>query len=263
VSRRALIGSTGFVGGNLARQADFDDCYHSRNAGEMAGRRYDLVVCAGAPGWRWLANREPDADRANLERLMRDLATVRADRVLLISSIDVYPRPVEVDESTPIDPDAGQPYGRHRFALERFVGERFATTVVRLPGLFGPGLKKNVVFDLLHGKPTDGLSGASRQQYYDAGRLWKDLERALALGLDLVNFATEPVAVGDIARHAFGIEYPPVRPDAEVARYDLRSRHAEAFGGRGWYFEDRATVLDRLAAFVASEGWRRPGEVES
>ena len=47
--KTALIGSTGFVGGNLQRQAAFDDGYHSRNIESLAGKSYDLIVCAGAP----------------------------------------------------------------------------------------------------------------------------------------------------------------------------------------------------------------------
>src|SRR5688500_7998318 len=127
----------------------FDDGFHSRDVDSIAGRRYSLLVCAGAPAEKWRANQDPDADRASLGRLTGALQHVQADRVVLVSTVDVYPAPIAVDESTPIDAESGQPYGRHRLALERFVQQRFATTVLRLPGLYGPGIKKNVIFDLL------------------------------------------------------------------------------------------------------------------
>src|SRR5947209_18546431 len=100
---RALIGYTGLVGGTLLRQTRFDDLYNRGNIESIAGRSYDLLVCAGAPAQKWLANREPGPDRANLERLMTALATVKARQVVLISTVDVWPIPVDVDEGSRID----------------------------------------------------------------------------------------------------------------------------------------------------------------
>lgn len=258
MSRRALIGVTGFVGGNLQRQLGFDDGYHSRDIATIAGKRYDLLVCAGAPAEKWRANQDPEGDQASLDRLIAALHTVEAGRVVLISTVDVYPVPVAVDEDTALAADAGQPYGRHRLALERTVRARFPeTTVLRLPGLFGPGIKKNVIFDLLHGRPVDALAPESTHQYYDLGRLGRDLETALAAGLPLVNLATEPVTVAAIASAGFGLTLPP-QPARAPVHYDMRTRHAAAFGGRGHYLEERAAVLAGIRAFVESQGWRRP-----
>src|SRR5438132_8679966 len=116
----ALIGYTGFVGSTLLRQTRFDDLYNRGNIESIAGRSYDLLVCAGAPAQKWLANCEPEPDRANLERLMAALATVKARQVVLISTVDVLLVPVDVDESAVIDMVSQQPYGRHRYELERF-----------------------------------------------------------------------------------------------------------------------------------------------
>jgi nucleoside-diphosphate-sugar epimerase len=183
---------------------------------------------------------------------------VDARRVVLISTVDVYPAPVAVDEDTALAPDAGQPYGRHRLALERTVRARFPeTTVLRLPGLFGPGIKKNVIFDLLHGLPVDALAPESTHQYYDLARIGRDVETALAAALPLVNLATEPVRVADIAAAGFGLTLPP-QPARTAVHYDMRTRHAATIGGRGHYLEDRAAVLAGIRAFVDAQGWRRP-----
>lgn len=255
--RRGLIGITGFVGGTLARQMSFDDGYRSTDIHTIAGRRYDLLVCAGAPAEKWRANQDPEGDAASLARLQAALATVEAAQVVLISTVDVYPVPVAVDEASPIDEAGGQPYGRHRFALERAVQRRFPrTTVLRLPGLYGTGLKKNVIFDLLHGRPV-AAAPASTHQYYGLSRLGADLETALAAGLPLVNLATEPVRVGDIAAAAFGLTLAADDGRAEV-HYDMRSAHARRFGGDGAYLESTATVLAGIRTFAESEGWVRP-----
>lgn len=249
--RRALIGSSGFVGGTLARQASFDTHYHSRNIGDIDGHRFDLVVCAGAPAAKWKANKDPAADLANLQMLMEHLGRVKTRHLVLVSTVDVYPVPAEVDEETPIDASAGGAYGRHRLLLERFVTQRFDATVVRLPGLFGAGLKKNAVYDLLHDNCLDALQPRSSFQFYDMARLWSDLERVLGSGLRLVNFATEPVVLGDVARFVFGRELPPSQ--APLARYDFRTRHGALWGRSGGYLLGRDAVLAAMRAFVATE----------
>ena len=246
----ALIGSTGFVGSNLLRQRPFDECFHSRDIETIRGRSYDLVVCAGVRAEKWRANREPERDREGIERLSACLADVHAAHVVLISTVDVYPDPINVDENSAIEASVASPYGRHRLALEQFIRARFATTTVRLPGLFGHGLKKNVIFDLLNDNALDAICPDSIYQFYGLHRLWRDVETVRAHGLPLVNFATEPLSVRDLAREAFGVPFENPAPVAPV-RYDVRTRYDTVFGGRGGYLCSQAQVQDAIRLFVA------------
>ena len=249
--RSALVGSTGFVGGNLLRQTRFDDTFHSTDIAGIRGRSYDLLVCAAAPAEKWKANKEPERDLANLESLMGHLAEVRAAHVVLISTVDVFAVPIEVDEETPVDPAAATAYGRHRYRLEEFLRGRFDTTCLRLPGLYGEGLKKNIIYDLLHRNALDAVCADSVYQFYGLGRLWRDVETARSHHLPLVHLATEPVSVRDVAREAFGIAFE--NPKAtHAARYDFRTRFAALFGGSGGYVESRAAVLAGIRDFVAA-----------
>lgn len=256
-SRTALIGHTGFVGGNLDDQADFDDRFNSSNIEEIRHRRYRRVACAGAPGEKWRANENPGRDEASVRRLADCLADAEIGRLVLVSTVDVYPEPVDVDEGTPVEASALHPYGRHRLWLERFCRDRFPTTIVRLPGLFGPGLKKNVIYDLLTDQYLDRVSPDSVYQFYDLRRLWSDVERVLGHGWPLVNFATEPVSVAELARTAFGRAFE--NPDApDPARYDVRSRYAGELGGGDGYMLSRDEVLRDLARFVEDRREARP-----
>jgi hypothetical protein len=253
-----LIGHTGFVGGNLAAQHPFDAYFNSTNVEEVAGRRFDLLAVSGMPAAKWIANRDPEGDRAVLERLWGNLSKAQADTVVVMSTVDVYPSPVGVDEDTPIDPAAQQTYGKNRLELERRAAAHFPRVLsVRLPGLFGPGLKKNAVYDLLHNKETHKIPAAGVFQFYDLTRLWADVQTALAAGLTVVNFATEPVSVREVGKHAFGLDFTN-DPGGTPPRYDMRSRHAARFGGAGGYLYNRGQVLAGLAAFVAAER-ARPG----
>jgi nucleoside-diphosphate-sugar epimerase len=253
--RTALIGYTGFVGGNLLRQEAFDDLYNSSNVEELSGRSYDLVVCAAAPAEKWRANQDPESDRATLRRLMDPLGEADIDELILISTVDVYDPPFEVDESTVIDREGGHPYGRHRLGLEDFCTERFRTRVVRLPGLFGRGLKKNVVYDMLNRRRFEAISPGARYQFYSLHRLWADLQQMRRLDLDLVNFATPPISVAEIATEVFGIDPADLGADFQ-ASYDMRTRYGPVFGGVDGYVQSRSDMMADLGDFVASEGWK-------
>ena len=258
MSGSALIGYTGFVGSTLCRTRNFDTLINSRNSYDLRGGSFDLVVCAGVPAVKWLANKEPEMDRATITGLADVLTTIGAKEFVLISTIDVYPdTSVTSDENTSIDPSINHAYGRHRLEFERWVTDRFPTTrVIRLPALFGEGLKKNVIFDLLRGNLTDNVNPASRFQWYPLRRLASDMERIRANDIRLINLFPEPIRTSDILAAFF----PGAKtgPEAEPApSYRLCTRFSELFGGPPGYLLDRITVLGELADFIALDRNRR------
>lgn len=249
----ALIGHTGFVGSTLLRQRPFDALYRSTDIGEAAHRRFGTVVCAGAPAQKWVANREPAADEANIRRLMQVLESVDAERFVLISTVDVFADPRDVDEDSPVGEENLHAYGRHRLALERFVAGRFPShLIVRLVGLVGPGLRKNVIFDFHNRRNLDGIDSAAVYQFYPMVNLWADLELALSRELRLVHLTAEPISVAELAREAFGIAFDR-RGEGAAPRYDLRSRHAQLFGGSGPYQYSRREVIAAVRAYTQCE----------
>ena len=249
----ALIGATGFVGSNLRRQHSFSDLFRSTTIGRIGQREYDLVVCAAPSAVKWLANKHPEKDRVHVERLLADLEPVRTRRFVLISTVDVYPDPIGVDEDTPIPVNSGQAYGRHRRAIESRVREQFsAALVIRLPQLFGRGLKKNFIFDLLHDNALHLTDRRSILQFYDVGRLWADIEAALAADLRLVNLSVEPATTEQIARDVFGVDFTNETESGPV-HYDLRSNRLRFLDRAGPYVMDRAEWFASLRTFVAAE----------
>ena len=249
----ALIGHTGFVGSNLAAQHRFHTWFNSKNIEAIRGKRFGMLVVSAMPAAMWIANNDPEADQLVLDRLWSCLSACQAETVVVVSTVAVYPRPVGVTERTAIDPAAQTPYGRHRLKLEQLAAERFPRALsLRLPGLYGPGLKKNAVYDLLHDNEVHKLSAEAVYQFYNLNRLWRDIQTALAAGLSLVNLATEPVSIREVAREAFGFEFSN-DPQTPPARYDVRSEHAECFGGADGYLENRGQVLAGLKAFVTAE----------
>jgi nucleoside-diphosphate-sugar epimerase len=249
----ALIGSTGFVGTTLRRQASFSDHYRSTDIAQIEGREFDLVACAGAPAQKWLANREPERDRASIEGLMSHLGHVRCRRFVLVSTVDVFLAPRAVDEDTPVEEAGLHPYGLHRRLLEKFVTQRFPDSlVVRLPGLVGPGLRKNVIFDLHNDNNLQQVDSRGVFQFYPMVNLWYDIALALRAGLRLVHLTAEPVSVEEVAREGFGRAFRQELANAPAV-YDLRTRHAALFGGHGGYQYSRRETLQAVRAYAQSE----------
>lgn len=248
---KALIGHSGYVGSTLLRQQSFDALYRSTDIGQIAGRSFDQVICAGAPAQKWIAEREPEADRANIERLASYLERVQAREFVLISTVDVFNDSQGKTEGE--RDDVRSPYGANRLWLEDRVRELFPEAlIVRLPGLVGPGLRKNAVFDFLNNNNLGAIDHRAAYQFYPMVNLSADLLAARAAGLDLVHFACEPITISEVAA-AFGLEFANEVEGRTPARYDMRTRHAAALGAGGDYLYDRRASMLAIRAYAQSE----------
>ncbi len=249
--KTALIGYTGFVGGNINAQHTFDDVYNTSNIDEIDGKDYDLVVSAATYAEMWKINQDPEGDLAQINGLIEHLKTIKAKKFVLISTVGIYKGPNGADEDTPIDIDGLSAYGTNRDHLEEFVRTNFDALIVRLPGLFGEGLKKNVIFDLLNNNMVEKIHSAGVYQYYNLGNIWKDISVALDNNLSLVNFATEPVRTDELAVYCFGMtDFKQEPEDVNPAFWDMHSKNAALYGGTNPYLYSKQQVLDDIKAFV-------------
>lgn len=249
----ALIGFTGFVGTTLLKQRKFENRFRSTNINEIDGKEFDLVVCAAAPAQKWIANREPDADLKKIEDLIAHLKTIHCNKFVLISTVDVFKSPIDVNEDTPVDEAGLHPYGLHRRLLEKFVAEHFPNhLIVRLPGLVGPGLRKNVIFDFLNNNNLHIIESRGVFQFYPMINLWYDIRSALDLGLRLVHLTAEPVSVAEISEAGFGKQFTQTL-DIPPASYDLRSKYSVMFGGEGAYQYSKRETIQAIRAYAQSE----------
>ena len=242
-----LIGSTGFIGGHLTRAHHFDQRVHRSDLTSITGLSTDLLVCAGLPAEKWKANRDPAADWANMAELAQVLATVRAERAVLISTVDVYQPAMDVDEATVPQFNGPSPYGAHRAWFEAFFRVQFPETLVlRLPALFASDVRKNLVHDLLHGKADQlaGVNPTSTFQWFDATQTWGAIERAWAEGISLLNITSEPVTAQAVA-DLFGVRHTA---QTLPATDDMRSIHAQALGGRDGYLFTATSVLGGISS---------------
>jgi dTDP-4-dehydrorhamnose reductase len=249
----ALIGFSGFVGSTLLKQARFESLYRSTNICDIEGQSFDTAICAGAPAQKWIANQDPEADRQKIDRLIAHLETIQCKTFILISTVDVFKSPIGVNEETIVDESGLHAYGLHRRLLEKFVESHFIDhLIVRLPGLVGPGLRKNVIFDFLNDNNLQTIDSRAVFQFYPMVNLWYDIQTALNAGLKLVHLTAEPISVADVSKKGFGKSFDQSLANAP-ATYDMRTRHAQIFGAAGHYQYSSREAIQAIRVYAQSE----------
>ncbi len=148
---KALVGYTGFVGSNIYAAGDFDAVYNSTNIEEAYGTAPDLLVYSGVRAEKYLANNAPDKDMEMIRQAQKNIEKIAPKKLVLISTIDVFKIPQNVDENSIIVTEGLHPYGYDRYQLECWVREKYPNAlIIRLPGLFGQNIKKNFIYDYIN-----------------------------------------------------------------------------------------------------------------
>ena len=156
---RSLVGYTGFVGSNLNLNGEFQGLYNSKNIGEAFETCPDILVYSGVPRQKFIANKYPERDFEIVKNAFENIKKINPKKVVLISSVDVYKEPNGKDEDRIMETRGLRRYGKDRLWLENNVSDSFDSLVIRLPGLYGKGLKKNFLYDYINYIPallTDG-----------------------------------------------------------------------------------------------------------
>lgn len=251
---RALVGHTGFVGTNLKAATSFDALYSSRTIEDIRGRSFDLLVCAAAPATMWAANRDPEGDLANLRGLIDHLASARIGRLVLVSTIAVLADAAAgLDETTDAF-ETRTAYGRNRRLLEVELSARFPKVhVLRLPALYGLGLKKNFIFDLLNPVPSFLKPDVFRQLV--AAMPAEDAALAARFfsedaGLGMMRFARDEAAAAGaapaLARAFAAAGFTAARFTSSESRFQYYGLH------RLWGDMERCMALDLPVLHLAS-----------
>ncbi len=252
--KTALIGYTGFVGSNILSQNKFDDLYNSKNIHEIHGKQYDLLVNSGVTGTKWIANENPDEDIGRIQNLMDHLKEVKTQRIVHISTFDVYSKTRNVDEKTSISlKEENNVYGKNRLKIELFIKKFFPSyTIVRLPGLYGKNLKKNFIYDFIHNRKFYLTNSENIVQMYNLAHIWSDITIALDNNLSLINFSVEPIPLKQIIKEIFKIDFNNENKKTPTY-YDIRSIYSPLYQSSSKYLYSSNQVLGQLKKFVLNE----------
>jgi len=148
-----LVGYTGFVGSNLYEQHKFNRVFNSKNISDAFGINPDLCVYAGVRAEKFTADRFPEEDLSHINETLKNIQNINPKKLVLISTVDVISSAQDKDiyEDTIYETDRLTPYGQNRLYLENEVRKLYPEAlVIRLPALFGEGLKKNFIYDLIN-----------------------------------------------------------------------------------------------------------------
>ncbi len=146
----ALVGYTGFVGSNIWNEEDFEYGFNSQNIKEAYGLKPDLLIYAGLRAEKYIANTYPNRDMELILQAEENIRKISPKKLVLISTIDIFNQPYQVDELSIVDIKNLQPYGFNRYKLENWVREKYPDAlIIRLPALFGKNIKKNFIYDYI------------------------------------------------------------------------------------------------------------------
>lgn len=244
-----LIGYTGFVGTNIDGVFDPHHRFNSKNIDLIQGMEFDHLIVAAAPGVKWYANQNPEDDLQSIKSLILNLSRVTCRKLTLISTIDVYGNAYNVTEDD--EPTPNCKYGDHRLMLEHFILDFFSgAMVVRLPGLFGHGLRKNALFDFINNNQIDKIDSRCKFQFYSLQKLYADITTARKLKLKLLNISPAPTLISDIYLTYFGSEFQNII-NIFPKKYNMRSLHSEKFGGtKEGFFNTQEESLSEIIEFM-------------
>lgn len=149
----ALVGYTGFVGSNIYASAgsQINAVYNSKNIEDAYGTSPDILIYAGLRAEKYLANNAPQKDMKLIVQAEENITKINPKQLVLISTIDVFKIPKDVNENSEINTDNLHAYGYNRYQLEQWVREKYPNAlIIRLPGLFGKNIKKNFIYDYIN-----------------------------------------------------------------------------------------------------------------
>ncbi|WP_339891968.1 hypothetical protein [uncultured Alteromonas sp.] len=251
----ALIGFTGFVGENLLRFVKTDtELYNSKNIQDIHNKHFKTLYISAIQAKKWWANQNPEEDKQLIDNLFSHLENVEAERVVFISTVDVYQPPLNSDEDTVLNADI-HAYGANRLYAEEKVKLLFNKVhIIRLQGLVASNLSKNVIFDLKNKNILETINPDSSLQWYPLQRLYTDINTVIYNDIDLVNLSVEPITTKQI------IDIAPLTRDesqltssepASPVHYNVKSKYASLFGGHNGYVVSAEESLNAISQYFA------------
>lgn len=249
----ALFGYTGFVGSALNSMYNFEYLYNSKNINEAISKNFDNIIISCIPAIKWFSNKYPHEDNKAINNIKNVINTINANNVILISTIDVYNNTsLELDESSEIDYENNHTYGKNRMLFEKYINDKFKSVYIfRLPALYGNGLKKNILYDLLNNNEIYKININSYFQWYNINWLKEDIDNCIRNKIKCCNLFTTPINTKEIIDLFTEYNKTDFREDKKV-EYNCKTIYYNYFkDGDNGYIRSKETVLNDLKKYIS------------
>lgn len=229
INKIALIGYTGFVGSVLKKSLSRPTLYNSKNIKKIKKKFFKEIICAGLPAKKWIANKYPSKDLKNTNKLINNLKNVNCKLFILISTIDVH--------------NTKESYGKNRKLFEIFIKKKFKNyIIIRLPAIFGNGLKKNILYDLLNNNETHKINSEDKFQWFDLSLLYDEINKLKKKNKfnKIVELYSPPISNKKIIKEFPKISLP------KINRKKIIYNYKPAIG----YYKNEKHILKRIKLFI-------------
>lgn len=212
-----IIGGNGLSGSAIVRYLrtkDIDfEIIQKENKKDFFGKKCDLLIFANGNALKYRADEDPLFDfDASLRSVSEYIHKIDYDFFIHLSSVNVYDDTSSQNstkESTVIDTSKLSNYGFHKFLAEELV-KHFCKNylIFRMPGLVGPGLKKNPAFDFIDKNKDVMVSANSIHNYIHTDFMARCIFKIFDMGIknEIFNLASQNSIQLDSLRRLIGYD---------------------------------------------------------
>ena len=192
-----LIGSSGLIGENLQQSHKFDYLINSKNLETIKNKKIDFIICAAPSAVKWKININGEDDLKNVFNITDIISSITYKKLILCSTVDVYGYETNLGLNEDDHPnfENNHNYGKNRIIFENELKKLDSNklTIIRLSGLFGLFLKKNLLFDIKNNNAEmlSKVNFDSQLQWYNLKNLKNDILKNL--DKKILNLVNEPI----------------------------------------------------------------------
>jgi len=248
-----IIGYTGFIGGYLTKYLKTNNLYNTKNIINISKKNFDVVYCCAPSSAMWIANKDPIEDFLKVSNLIRNFKNIKTKNFILISTIEVFRKKNSCNEDSLDFNNDIYSYGYNRFLIEQAAKKIFKNLfIIRLPIVYGLGVKKNIIFDLKNNilnllNPNDIL------QFYPVEMLLNDINLAIKHNIGIINLCSEPIKVKELLM--FCSKSSIINNSLKAAKkrkYNMTSNYSNIWNNEKYTYK-KNFIIDDIKKFINNE----------
>jgi len=253
MNNSCIIGYTGFIGGYLTKHLKTNNLYNTKNIENISKRNFDVVYCCAPNSAMWIANKDPVEDFIKVSKLIKNLKNIKTKIFILISTIEVFKNKNSCNEESLDFNNEIYSYGYNRFLIEEATRKIFKNLfIVRLPIVYGEGVKKNIVFDLKN-NILNLLNLNDILQFYPVELLLNDINLAIKHNIDIINLCSEPIKVKELLIFCSksGIANKSLK-NTKIRKYNMTSNYSNIWKNEKYTYK-KHFIMDDIKKFINNE----------